>query len=128
MTLLILGAITVPGAAAVFLFGCCTLPLHGVMHHVIPFCHIAHAFAAEVHDDDHHDVVPPSAPEPPRRIETSRSVDVMAAARVILIAFSERQRLVVAGSDQVARNVFTIGALRVDDDVGLAALLATFRI
>jgi hypothetical protein len=45
-----------------------------------------------------------------------------------LVALSQRGHLALSGDDPSVRNIMTIGALRVDDDIGLAVLLANLRI
>src|SRR5215208_2935260 len=51
--------------AAAFLFGCCVLPFHGVVHRVLPLCHMAVGILHGGHDADDadHHPVPPAPPK-----------------------------------------------------------------
>ncbi len=116
---------TIPAiVAAAFLFGCCVLPFHHVLHRVMPLCSIAKSFLThDARGDHHHDATP--APEKQQLKQ-----------RPVLPAFKEtlRERLTANGvlppSNAVAyRSFITLGAIRCDRDVGLRLLLLdTLRI
>lgn len=115
--------------AAMFLFGCCVLPFHHVLHRVMPLCHVAAGILHANHDgpdSDHH----PSPPAPerqkasgPRLLPTFRD-DFPAAAQASLMTLRQ------AAQSRIAyRSFISLGASRCDQDVGLrASLLETFRI
>jgi|SRR5581483_9806382 len=100
------------------LFGCCVLPFHGMLHHALPLCtYFSH------HDDDHHDAtpaVPATAKPDPHAIWAKTAVRNLLPMPPALRA--------VAHDGRAIRNLVTLGALRVDDDVGLHALFATYLI
>lgn len=112
---------------AVILLGCCVLPFHDRLER-IPLCRTIGA----VLSGDHHgrqQAAEPTPPPPSRRLR-----DAAAAANFspALIAGSadrcSASASVAAHQDPGARNVVTLGALRVDDDVGLHSLFSTFLI
>src|SRR6202023_791863 len=41
--------------ATIFLVGCCVLPFHGVIHRLMPICHVAAALMSGHHHDSGHD-------------------------------------------------------------------------
>jgi hypothetical protein len=106
----------------VYVFGCCVLPFHGVMHKVMPVCHMAMGMIAGTDDGEN-----PAAPakekqEPVKRIATE-------VPRVFrLAADSSAPR--AAAPDAVAgyRSFISLGAVRCDQDVGLHVFVETFRI
>ena len=122
-------ASTVPLVLAVMLIGCCALPLHGLVHKLLPLCQIAEqALTAHHHGDEGHDH--PSTPAPqkqdqqdgPRLVWKSEPRSSIQAA---LTSWSLRELpQSVAHRSQTAP-----GAFRCDDDVGTRlALLDTLRI
>lgn len=111
----IFGAIAPLLMGALYLVGCCVLPFHGVMHNVVPLCHMATNGAA-----DHDDAQTP-AREPVRRIAGTLPY----AKRVALVSVSTR---LVAPRAAAYRSFIAYGALRCDQDVGLHVLVDTFRI
>ena len=114
--------------AAVFLFGCCVLPLHGVMHKLMPLCEMAASVMRGDHaaGDHEHDAVPPEPgrqkKEPVKRIAS----EVANAFR--LLATTASQRVVTPTAATAYRSFITLGAIRCDRDVGLHALVETFLI
>src|SRR5438309_2690336 len=96
-------------AIVVFLFGCCVLPFHGVIHRALPICsHIAGML------NGGHDSPTPATPV--------RSKVQPTIAKVLLakaVTFERKllpQLLVQADSLRADRSVCSLGALRVDDD------------
>lgn len=114
-------------AIVVVLLGCCVLPFHDQLHR-IPLCRTLAAALS----GDHHDREQPAEPAQPA--QAKRSPDVAAAPDfgpdpiVVQAAQCGAHSSVAAHEDPGARNVVTLGALRVDDDVGLHSLFSTFLI
>ena len=111
--------------ATVFVFGCCVLPFHHVMHKLMPVCQMA-ANLMRGHDGDHdHDAVPPPArekQEPLKRIATE-------VPNVFRLAAATPAEQPAAPSAAVSyRSFITLGATRCDRDVGLHVLVETFLI
>ena len=110
-------------AATLFLFGCCVLPFHRVMHELMPLCDIAADVMRGTHEHDATPSTPaPEKDEPVKRIAGGH-------VRSVRIAAPAAPRL--AGSPAPARalrSFITLGAVRCDQDVGLHVLDATFRI
>ncbi len=94
-----------------YLFSCCALPFHDVLHRMLPVCGEA---AAVLQRDHHHDVTPAT---------TSAQHQPAVAEVVAEIAPAPLPRRAPE-----LRNHRTLGSLRVDDDIGLHTLLATFLI
>ena len=114
---------TIPAiVAATFLFGCCVLPFHRVLHRVMPLCSIAKSFLTHDARGEHRDATP--APEKQQ------------IKRLVLPAFKETLRIgvttnaIASASNAVTyRSFITLGATRCDRDVGLRLqLLDTLRI
>ena len=97
-------------AATVFLFGCCVLPFHRVVHKLMPVCELAAAMMRGDRGHQHDATPAPEKQEPVKRIAT-----------VVPQVF----RLAAATTD---RSFITLGAVRCDRDVGLHVLVETFRI
>ena len=113
--------------AAVFLFGCCVLPFHHVLHRVVPFCHIATGILNGHHQDEaHHPSPPPSSKQDqatPRLLSALRVNESPARAMTFALARHAAQSRIAY------RSFISLGASRCDQDVGLTAvLLETFRI
>jgi hypothetical protein len=110
--------------ATVFLFGCCVLPFHGVMHKLMPLCELAVSFARGDSGEDEHDAVPPPArkQEPVKRIAT----EVPGVFRLAAAVQITRVLTPVAATGH--RSFITLGAVRCDRDVGLHVLVETFLI
>jgi len=130
----IIAAVWITGAsipallATVFVFGCCVLPFHGVMHKLMPICEMAASVMRGDHDADGHDhetdspVPAREKQEPVKRIAT----EVPNAFR---LAASTASAGIAAPSAATAyRSFITLGAVRCDRDVGLHILVETFLI
>lgn len=94
--------------------------MHVVMHDLHDH-HGEHADAYEAesgHSDHEHPIVSSPAPQLPDATNVTLPVATVPAATSAIWTS-------VASTD---RNVFSFGALRMDDDVGLQSLLSTFRI
>lgn len=115
-------------AAAVFLFGCCVLPFHGVIHQMVPLCDMAAGVVRGDHAADGHEhQAQPPAPgpqkqEPVKRFFT-RVPDTFALA---VPAFS--RTATATRSAPGYRSFISLGAVRCDQDVGLHLLVETFLI
>lgn len=114
-------------AIAVLLLGCCVLPFHRQLERM-PICRTI----AAVLSGDHHDqqqAAEPTPPPPSRRLPDVAAAD-NAAPHPIAASADRCSALgsVAAHQDPGARNIVTLGALRVDDDVGLHTLFSTFLI
>jgi len=115
--------------ATVFVFGCCVLPFHKVMHKLMPICQMA---ASMMRGDDHaggngHDEALPPAPggtkqEPVKRIVT----EVPEALRLATISVTHQ--MLATNATTAYRSFITLGAIRCDRDVGLHVLGETFLI
>jgi hypothetical protein len=113
--------------ATVFLFGCCVLPFHNVVHKLVPLCEMAagvlrgEAAAAA----NEHGTTPAPArekQEPVKRIAT----EVPNPFR--LAAAGAELRAVTPASTTAYRSFITLGAIRCDRDVGLHVLVESFLI
>jgi hypothetical protein len=110
--------------AAVFIFGCCVLPFHGVMHKAMPLCDVAVDFIRGEHH--HHAGDPTPAPvrekqEPAKRVATE-------LPRAFHLSLASSQRRVAPAAATAYRSFITLGAIRCDRDVGLHLLIATLLI
>jgi hypothetical protein len=115
----ILGSTVSAAALALFLFGCCVLPFHDVVHRAFPICgHIAGVLSHA-----HHDQPAPATPASVKRAPVPATI----AARLPIRAL-DAAPLRVALLARSLRNIRSLGALRVDDDIGLHALFVTFLI
>jgi hypothetical protein len=107
-----------------YLVGCCVLPFHGVMHKLMPLCQLAanamHADAAGPEPD----AQPPAREkqEPVKRIAT------MLPQTHRLVAGANAQALAAPRASTAYRSFISLGAIRCDRDVGLHALVETYRI
>lgn len=104
--------------ATAFVAGCCILPFHGVMHKLMPVCHMA---ASPMQHDG-----PPAAParekeEPAKRL-------LAPAADMQRLTVTETAQPLLARAADAPRNFLTHGAVRCDQDVGLHVFASTFRI
>ena len=113
-----------PVVATVYLFGCCVLPFHALLHGLVPMCGMAtRAVHTESRDAREEPAVPVS--------REARGANVWAPMRLparapMLVAGTIA--IVQAASPDFLRSFVTLGALRCDDDIGLHALFALFRI
>jgi hypothetical protein len=106
--------------AIVFLFGCCALPFHRVVHRYLPLCGGIVKLLATAPPANAGAPTPTTAPPAKvRAVRANTAVTVTAEART---ASSERQ------PRPSLRSWITLGALRCDRDVGWHVLLAVFLI
>ena len=113
--------------ATVFLFGCCVLPFHQVMHELMPICEMAASVMRGEQAGAGHDHDTPSVParekqEPVKRIATE------APNSFRLVAAAVQPRIGTPAAATAYRSYITLGAVRCDRDVGLHALVETFLI
>ena len=118
-----------PIMGAVLIFACCVLPLHNVVHRIAPACHGAAGLVSETAGVDATDSVPTRRPEVKRLLEIFkgivRGLPTASAASLLGGQLASHSMTV----QRVApRNAISLGALRVDDDVGPQSLLSTYRI
>ena len=113
---------TVPAAlSAVFVFGCCVLPFHRVIHRALPLCRIALPLITGGDDK------PSSTPAPERREPSKRIVSV--APHSFRFLFTPAALPAPAPTASTAyRSFIAHGAVRCDRDVGLHLLVSTLRI
>ena len=126
----VLAAVWITGATVplllgtVFVFGCCVLPFHHVVHKLMPICEMAaNIMRGEAHAEHEHDTTPArEKQEPPKRVVTQ-------LPGVVRIAEAATTARVAAPSPVTGyRSFITLGAVRCDRDVGLHVLVATFLI
>jgi len=115
--------------AAVFLFGCCALPFHHVLHRVMPLCRVAAGFLHADHGDhdgDHH----PTPPAPEKQKTSGPQLLTTLRGRLSSHQFVSFTTARDAAQSRIAyRSFISLGAARCDQDVGLHALLIeTYRI
>ena len=110
--------------AFVFVFGCCVLPFHNVIHKVLPLCDLAAGLMrGEHHDQDQQTPAPVrEKQEPVKRIAT----EVPRPFQLAVMAAAEQR--VTASDATTYRSFIALGAIRCDRDVGLHLLIATFLI
>jgi len=111
--------------ATVFVFGCCVLPFHKVMHKLMPICQMA---ASMMRGDD-----PAGSPDeavPPARAkqEPIKRIVTVVPDGIRLTAISATHRIVAPNATTAYRSFITLGAIRCDRDVGLHVLGETFLI
>ena len=119
---------TLPAVVATaFLIGCCVLPLHGVLHRIVPLCEMAASMVRGEHDrDDHeHDALPPAPARDKRETVKQIATDLPLAFRLAGLA---GRRVSTPTSSTSYRSFVSLGALRCDEDVGLNTFIQTFRI
>jgi len=109
-------------AIVVFLFGCCVLPFHATIHRALPICsHVAGILSGG------HASRTPATPAQSKIQPTIAKV--LLENVVVRIAHQTPERLPLAAhNERAVRNLCRLGALRVDDDIGLHTLLSTFLI
>lgn len=117
---ILLGATVPLLVMTVWMFGCCVLPFHRVMHRLIPIC----AMAADVLRGN---VAPAATPAPVRREPVQRIVSETASAFRFVVARVLREASTPLAATSY-RSFIAHGALRCDRDVGLHLLDVTFRI
>ena len=111
--------------ATVFVFGCCVLPFHGVIHRLMPLCQTA----AEVMSGHHHDDDAAQVPMPARQ----KQEPVKRLCTELAFAFgvarpAVQPRMVTPTAAASYRSFISLGAARCDQDVGLHVLIETFLI
>ena len=110
--------------ATVFVFGCCVLPFHHVMHKLMPVCQLAADLMRGHYGDHDHDAVPPPArekQEPVKRIATE-------VPNVFRLAIASSGEPAAPSAASSYRSFISQGAVRCDQDVGLHVLVETFLI
>ena len=121
-----LAGVTVPLLLAVaFLFGCCVLPFHRVIHELMPGCQVA----ADLLRGDHHEHGDSGQPATPRQKQepVKRLVPETTATFVLNDAISA-QRHATPTPATAHRDFIAHGAIRCDRDVGLHLLVETFLV
>jgi hypothetical protein len=103
--------------ATVFLFGCCVLPFHNVLHHMMPLCHLATTLATEQAQP----ATPRAKQEPVKRVP----LELPRASRVV---DTHEMRAITPANQSMYRSFIAHGAMRCDRDVGLHLLDSTFLI
>jgi len=109
----------------VFVFGCCVLPFHQVVHQLMPLCEMA----TDVMRGEHEHDAPPQTPA--REKEEPRARGQVAEGRAQKIVVSPALcplRSALPRASASYRSFITLGAVRCDQDVGLNVLVDTFRI
>lgn len=112
-------------AAVVFVFGCCVLPFHGVIHKALPLCDLAFDFIRGEHHDQGAKQTPAPArekQEPVKRIAT----EVPRSFQLAVTPGAERH--FTASDATTYRSFIALGATRCDRDVGLHVLVRTLLI
>ncbi|HSY52197.1 MAG TPA: hypothetical protein VLC46_25575 [Thermoanaerobaculia bacterium] len=104
--------------ATVWLFGCCVLPFHNVVHRLIPLCQMA------MTGSSHHSGQT-TAPTPkqagPQRISPELT-------ERFSFPVTSPSSAVASSTPAAYRSYITLGAVRCDSDVGWNTLLTTYRI
>jgi len=113
------GTIVPTLAANVWLFGCCVLPLHRVMHGIAPLCHMAMSQGSNDRSDQ-----TTTAPTPQ---QAGQRMDPELTQRVSFSVASHSSFL-ASTTPAAHRSYIALGALRCDRDVGLHSILVTYLI
>jgi hypothetical protein len=109
--------------AIVFVFGCCALPFHSVIHKVMPVCRLAlDVIRGEQANEAQQQAPAREKQEPAKRIATS------VPRAVQLAALAAERRAAIAGDASAYRSFISLGAVRCDRDVGLYLLAGTLLI
>jgi len=110
--------------SVVFVFGCCVLPFHAVVHRVLPLCHVATGIMRGGHGDREKQPPVPAREkqEPVKRLAT----EVPRSFR--LAAFTAAAPRIAPRDATAYRSFIALGALRCDHDVGLHLLVASLLI
>ena len=107
-------------AAAVFLFGCCVLPFHGVVHKVMPFCGMAVGLL-------HHHEAP--APLPARaKQQPAKRIATEVPHTDHFPHTSRALRRLTPSHATAYRSFISLGATRCDQDIGLHLVVETLLI
>jgi hypothetical protein len=109
---------TIPAVVmSVFLFGCCVLPFHRVIHRVFPACHGIVKMLA-------HEAQPNATPAKIRAKQTIGTASMTRAAAALAVGVEPlRSRALIRLRDR-----FSLGAMRCDTDVGLHLLLTVLLV
>lgn len=111
--------------AVVFIFGCCVLPFHGVIHKAMPLCDLAIGFIS----GEHHDHAAQQTPTPAREKQEPVKRIATEVPRTFHLAVTATVQHAVRANDAASyRSFIALGALRCDQDVGLHLLVATLLI
>ena len=111
--------------AFVFVFGCCVLPFHNVIHKVLPLCDLAVGFMR----GEHHGQQDPQTPAPVREKQEPVKRIATEVPRPFQLGMTSAAEQHVTASDATTyRSFIALGAIRCDRDVGLHLLIATFLI
>lgn len=113
------GTIVPTLAANVWLFGCCALPFHRVMHGIAPLCHMAMSQSFNDRSDQ-----TTTAPAP---TQSAQRLDSELTQRASFPVTS-RSSSVASSTPAAYRSYIALGAVRCDSDVGLNTILSTFII
>jgi hypothetical protein len=116
----LLGATVPLLAGVVFLFGCCVLPFHSVIHKAMPLCHAAIDSLRGEHRA--HQPLPPAQKEEPARRMAATS------PRAFQLTVTSPARHITPLAASHYRSFITLGAMRCDSDVGLHLLISTLLI
>jgi hypothetical protein len=120
----------VPLALTVVLLGCCALPFHGLVHRLLPLCHLAEAVltAGDRTGDGGHDR--PALPASPKQDnQDGPRLAWKRETRPSMIASLVAARLRPLPHGVVVCSQVSAGAFRCEDDVGTRlARLDTLRI
>src|SRR5438552_4026920 len=109
--------------ATVFIFGCCVLPFHGVIHRLMPLCQTAAAIMSGQH---HHD---PAAQTPMPAREKQEPVKRMSTELPFAFGVARPSVQLRTATPTAAagyRSFISLGATRCDQDVGLHLFIETF--
>ncbi|HEX8151541.1 MAG TPA: hypothetical protein VF698_00385 [Thermoanaerobaculia bacterium] len=109
--------------ASLFVFGCCVLPFHQVVHKAMPVCGMAADMMRGGAHDDH--ATPPARE---KQEPVQRMVTTLTPAFRFFAASAPQQVVVASASAAAYRSFITLGAIRCDSDIGLHALFDTFLI
>jgi hypothetical protein len=105
-------------AMSAFLFGCCALPFHRVVHRYLPICGSIVRFMTP---DSHHESTP-------RKVVTKKHSPISIVATKTGAVTIRPTRQVSSATANRLRDQLSHGALRCDNDVGLLLLLSVMVI
>ena len=115
----IVAATTVPAfVATVWLFGCCVLPFHHVLHRLVPLCRIA----SNGHASDAQTSTPAKEKQQPAPRFTTELTSAFAPL------FVGQSHPLITCSPAAYRSFLSLGGVRCDQDIGLLTFFATLLI
>lgn len=122
----VFAGLTVPALfGTVFLFGCCVLPFHQVMHRLMPVCEMAAQLMRgeqpQAHDDS-------PLPAPVREKQATSKELLPAVSNRFAVTTWRAHVPAPASARNTYRSFIAHGALRCDDDIGLQLLGHAFLI